>query len=246
MHATRSDKKALMLLTAAMVLVSTVSFAQKITYGIGMEVFQTKLNNVDRTNFVGYGHSVPDFTQTDGLGMGINAIVRVPVYKRWGIETGLGFTKYRSGFRFKYYQALSWQWMDVAFDIGLNSLKAPLNLFYDLRLTSRSSIVFCGGLDLKYLLWVNDNFDNIVFEDIGLPEPHKRYETLVYGYNATITFRYAFKNQKTLELGLNFAQDANPVVNNRRSRADHYGFYRNLYDAYYSQIGVSMKYFFPN
>ena len=102
------------------ILLGCTTYAQKkITYGVGLDIFQTKLNNVDRENFSGYGHSVPDFTQNDKLGYSLNGIARVSLYKNLGIETGLGLARYQSQFHFEYYHSFSQQWMDKKFNIHL-------------------------------------------------------------------------------------------------------------------------------
>src|SRR5690625_1244519 len=78
-------------------------FAQKkFTYGVGVDIFQTKLNNVDRENFSGYGHSMPGFIQNDQLGFGATFLVQTPIYKNLSFETGLGITNFNSQFHFDY------------------------------------------------------------------------------------------------------------------------------------------------
>src|SRR5690625_205564 len=125
-------------------------FAQKkFTYGVGVVIFKEKLNKVYIEILSDDGHSVPYFTQNDRLGLGINAMVRMPIYKGLGLETGLGIARYQSQFHFEYRHAFSQLWMDKKFNIGLNYLKLPLNLYYDCKISSKSSILISGGVNFK-------------------------------------------------------------------------------------------------
>src|SRR5690625_6461269 len=79
------------------------SFAQKkFTYGVGVDIFQTKLNNVDRENFSNYGHSMPGFIQNDQLGFGTTFLVQTPIYKILYFVKELGITYFISQFYFNY------------------------------------------------------------------------------------------------------------------------------------------------
>ena len=78
-----------------------IALAQ-IQYGVGIDVFQTQLNGVDRTYFVGYGHSVPGFTQNDRIGWGATYLAVFPISKKFNLETGIGIAHFRSQFHFEY------------------------------------------------------------------------------------------------------------------------------------------------
>lgn len=228
-------------------LITNSFFAQKkITYGVGLDIFQTKLNNVDRENFSGYGHSVPGFKQNDRLGFGVNGIAHIPVYKGLGLETGLGLTRYQSQFNFKYYHSFSQQWMDEKFNIGLNYMRIPLNLYYDFSISKKSSIIISGGINFKLLLWADDNFDEIVFEEIGLPNTYKRYQHSILAYNANIAYQYKANNKNSFEIGLNLGKDFNAIAKNNPKYPENFGFYDNLHNATYSQYGISIKYFYTH
>ncbi len=239
--------KKIIILTTILGLMTYSSVAQsKITYGVGVDVFQTKLNNVDRENFSGYGHSVPGFKQNDKLGFGVNGVVRIPVYKGLGIETGLGLARYQSLFHFEYYHSFSQQWMDEKLNIGLNYLRVPLNLYYNINVSKKSSIIISGGINMKVLLWANDNFDEIVFEEIGLPNVYKRYQSSILAYNAQVAYQYKASNKSRFEIGLNLGNDYNAMVKNNPKFPENFGFYANLHKAAYYQYGISLKYFFTH
>src|SRR5690606_26131122 len=236
-----------LLLTTTLSLFISITYAQKkITYGIGLDIFQTKLNNVDKENFSVYGHSVPGFKQNDKLGFGINGIVRIPVCKGLGVETGLGLAGYRSQFHFEYHHSFSQQWMDKKLNIGLNYLRVPLNLYYDINVSKKSSIIISGRINYKLLLWANDNFDEIVFEKIGLPNVYKRYQSSIFAYNANIAYQYKANSKNTFEVGLSIGSDFNAMAKKHPQFPQNFGFYANLHNATYSQYCISLKYFFTN
>lgn len=234
------------LLVILSILIVENSFAQKkIIYGVGIDIFQTQLNNVDRENFSGYGHSVPYFTQKDRLGFGIKGIARMPIYKGLGVEGELEITRYQSQFHFEYRHVFSHLWMDHKFNIGLNYLRVPLNLYYDFRISSKSSILFSGGVSFKQLLWADDNFEKIMFEEINLPKIYNRYQCSILASQTSIAYQYK-SNKNTFEISFNIGKDFNSMAKNNSTFPENFGFYKNLHDATYSQYGLSLKYFFTN
>jgi hypothetical protein len=233
----------LFILTTLFFLQIKSNAQNKIRYGIGIDLFQTKLNNVDRETFNGYGHSVPDFTQNDKLGFGLNGLIRIAIYKRLGMETGLGFTRYSSQFHFQYNHFFTQRWVDAKFNIGLYYFKVPFNFYYDFRLSKKSSFNVSCGMNIKLLLWVNDDFEETMIEEIGLPKKSKRYEKIIYGYSGSLSYRYKLNNKNSFELGLHLGSHMNPVVNNHPSYPENFGFYANLRNANYSQYGLCLKYF---
>ena len=222
------------------------NFAQKkFTYGVGVDIFQTKLNNVDRESLSDYGHSVPYFTQNDRLGLGINAMVRMPIYKGLGLETGLGLARYQSQFHFEYRHAFSQLWMDKKFNIGLNYLRMPLNLYYNFKISPKSSILISGGVNFKLLLWADDNFDKIVFEEVGLGKIYQRYNSTIINLLGNISYNYVLSKGAKIEIGLIVGQDISCITKRKPKAQAGFGFYRNLRNSHYSQYGLSIKYILP-
>lgn len=235
----------LFIIKALFILQFNAIAQKKISYGIGIDLFQTKLNNIDRESFSGYGHSVPDFTQSDKLGFGLNGLIRIPIYKTLGIETGLGFTRYSSHFHFQYKHFFTQSWVDARFNIGLQYIKVPFNFYYDFRLSKKSSFNVSCGMNIRLLLWVNDDLEETMVEEIGLPKKPKRYERILYGYSGSLSYRYNLNDKNRIELGLSFARDINPMVNNKPKYPENFGFYANLHEATYSQFGIFLNYFPP-
>src|SRR5690625_1820280 len=145
------------------------NFAQKkFTYGLGVDIFQTKFNNVDRENFSGYGHSMPGFIQNDQLGFGATFLVQTPIYKNLSFETGLGITNFNSQFHFKYIRKYTTDSVNTKLNISLFYVKVPLFITYNLPLNTQSAINFSLGVDLRFLFWEKDNYQEIIGEFINL------------------------------------------------------------------------------
>src|SRR5690625_2294818 len=155
-------------------------FAQKkFTYGVGVDIFQTKLNNVDRENFSGYGHSMPGFTQNDQLGFGATFLAQTPIYKNLSFETGLGITNFNSQFHFNYIRKNTNDSVNTKLNISLFYAKVPIYLTYNLSLHKRSAISFSLGTDIRFLFLGDDNFQEIINELINLGNP-RLYKILIF------------------------------------------------------------------
>lgn len=118
------NQKLIFLLTCTLGLPVTNSFAQnKIVYGVGLGLFQTKLNQVDREHFSGYGYSAPGFTQNDRPGFAAYLLASKSISKKISFETGLGIRTFRSQFHFNKPQPVN---PPPTLDIALYYLSVPL------------------------------------------------------------------------------------------------------------------------
>ncbi len=219
------------------------AFAQKkMTYGVGVDIFQTKLNNVDRENFSGYGHSVPGFTQNNQLGFGATFLVQTPIYKNLSFETGLGITNFNSQFHFKYIRQNTNDSVNTKLNISLFYAKAPLYLTYNLSLNKRSAISFSLGTDIRFLFLGDDNFQEIIYELINLGNP-RLYKILIFSPQISLGYSFKLKNNATIQLkgtgGLDLGKAMRP-----NNMIQGWGFYNNLFASHYTYYGLSLKYFF--
>jgi hypothetical protein len=225
------------LLTATLSLLVSTLFAQKkITYGISLDIFQTKLNNVDRENFSGYGHSVPEFKQNDRLGFGLTFLASKPIYKNFSFETGLGGTNFNSQFLFRYYDQNRSDSVNTKFNISLYYLKIPLLISYNYPINSNSKLNFSIGADLRFLLLSNDNFDKInnYFINLG----NNRYHLFIPSLITRIGYTANLKSNKRIRAEFFIGKDLNTIMTFR------WGFYENLSTASYLNYGLSLQYFF--
>jgi len=218
-------------------------FAQKkFTYGVGVDIFQTKLNNVDRENFSGRGHSVPYFTQNDRLGFGARFLAQIPIYKNLSLETGLGITNFNSQFHFNYVDTFVGVIIpiDRKLNISLYYLNLPLKIAYIFPLSSSSSIHASIGINSKFLIAHNDNYEKIIVELIGGQSGIQRYSRFVFSPQFNIGFSTKLGKQ-IIRLDLMTGFDIGKFTDEKKSW--WFGFYQNLSTAHYSYYGLSLKYF---
>src|SRR5690554_96827 len=219
-------------------------FAQKkMTYGVGVDIFQTKLNNVDRENFSGYGHSVPGFTQNDQLGFGATFLAQTPIYKNLSFETGLGITNFNSQFHFNYIDTFVGVIIpiDRKLNISLYYLNLPLKIAYNFPISPSSSIQASIGINSKFLFAHNDNYEKIIVEFIGGQSGIHRYNQFILTPQFNIGFSKKLRKQ-TIRLDLITGFDTGKFTNENKSW--WFGFYKNLSTASYLNYGLSLKYFF--
>lgn len=227
------------LLTSILGLMTYSSVAQsKITYGVGLDVFQTKLNNVDRENFNGYGHSVPGFTQNDHLGFGVNFLAQVPVYKNLSFESGLGICNFRSQFHFEYTHPITNHLVDEKLNISLYYLKVPIRVAYFLPLKIKSRFNFSLGADMKFLILGKDTYRDILYELVGFETSYNFFIPSIY---ANLGYSIKLNNEKKVQIEAHLGQDLKNTIGKERG---FWGFYKNLSSASYYNYGLSLKYFF--
>ena len=227
------------------ILFGFTTYAQKkITYGVGIDIFQTKLNNVDRAHFSSYGHSMPGFKQNDRIGFGVNFLMQRPIYKNLSFETGLGITNFRSQFKFDYIDSRSYDHIKSTLDISLFYLKIPLLATYNFHLNQKSAINLSSGLNIRILCGWRDNYQEIISEFIMLPKG--RYKFLIASPFLSLGYTYKLNNNNGLRVEANAGIDLQKFTFRGHDPLLGWGFYRNLADASYQYYGLSIKYFFNN
>lgn len=231
------------ILLSFFILFGFTTYAQKkITYGVGIDIFQTKLNNVDRENFSGYGHSVPGFKQNDRLGFGATFLASKPIYKNLSFESGIGITNFRSQFHFNYIHSITNRLIDKKLNISLYYLKIPARITYYFPINVKSKINFSMGADIRCLFLGDDNFQETIYEHIYLGNP-RLYKILIFSPQISLGYSFKLKNDVAILLegngGIDLAKAMRPS-----NMIQGWGFYNNLFTAHYTYYGLSLKYFF--
>lgn len=161
----------------------------KIVYGIGLGFFQTKLNHVDREHFNGYGYSTPGFKQKDRPGFAVHLLATKSIAKNISIETGLGVSTFRSQFHFSRLQNVN-RPEAPTLDIALYYLTIPLKFNYKIPLSRTAAFDISLGPDIRCLLSGNDNYQEIIKEDIYL-DGVRNYKQLII--SPQLAFGYSFR-----------------------------------------------------
>ena len=218
-----------------LILGITTSYAQrKINYGVGIDVFQTKLNNVEEA-IPGY-----KFQQNDRLGFGVSFLAQAPIYKNLSFETGIGISNFRSQFQFDYPDLLPPEDIDSKLNISLYYLNIPLMLNYNFQLNQKSAISLSGGINTRFLFAWKDNYQEIINVDIYLPKD--KYRFLITSPQLAIGYSKFLKNGHKIRLEGNAGFDLQTFTFGKDGLRD-WGFYKQLTNASYTYYGIGLKYF---
>lgn len=213
----------------------------KINYGIRLGLFQTKLNHVDREHFSGYGYSAPGFIQNDRPGFTAHLLATKSIAKNISFETGLGVSTFRSQFHFDKLQHVN-RPTAPTLDIALYYLSVPLMFNYKIPLKRTAAFEVSLGPDIRCLLLGNDNYPEIIEEDIYL-DGVRNYKQLIISPQLAFGYSFRFNNDSQLRLAGNIGLDAQKAMRVKGVMSG-WGFYSNLSTAYYTYYGLSINYFF--
>ena len=217
-------------------------FAQnKIVYGIGLDLFQTKLNHVDSEHFSGYGYSAPGFKQKDRPGFTVHLLATKSIAKNISIETGLGVRTFRSQFHFSKLQNVN-RPEAPTLDIALYYLTIPIKFNYKIPLNRTAAFDVSLGPDIRCLLSGSDNYQEITEEHIYLGGV-RNYKQLIISPQLAFGYSFRFHNDTRLRLAANVGIDAQKAMH-VKGILNGWGFYSNLSTAYYTYYGFSINYFF--
>lgn len=232
----KMNRKLFLLLTCTLGLAVTSSFAQnKIVYGVGLGLFQTRLNNVDMSNDKGPGSL--GITQNDRIGFSAHLLAAKPISKKISFETGLGISTFRSQFKFNYIEPSL-----TTYTIAIYYLSVPLLLNYTIPLNKVSSLNVSLGPNVRCLLLGQDNFQETIPNNIDFGNPRK-YKRFIVSPQLALGYSFKFNNATKLRLSGNIGIDAQKAMDvNFFGRG--FGISDNLSTAYYTYYGFSANYFF--
>ncbi|OJV53521.1 MAG: hypothetical protein BGO31_01235 [Bacteroidetes bacterium 43-16] len=204
----------------------------KIVYGIGLGLFQTKLNHVDRENFTYKGYSAPGFKQNDRLGFSAHVLAAKPLWKNISLETGVGMSTFRSQFNFN----------RETLAIDIYYLNIPLLFNYNIPLNPSSGLNVSLGANIRALLFGQDNYQDIIEEHIYL-ENARNYKQFIISPQFALGYSFRFNNETRLRISGNIGVDLQKAMQ-VKGFLTGWGFYSNLSTASYAYYGFSVNYFF--
>ena len=228
-------KKISLFLILILILGITTAYAQrKINYGLGFDIFQTKLNNVPEA-IPGFG-----FKQNDRLGFGVSFLAQAPIYKNLSLETGIGISNFRSQFQFEDFESGSQFQSKTNLNIALYYLNIPLMLSYNFQLNQKSAISLSGGMNTRFLFARKDNYQEIINAYIYLPKD--KYRFLITSPQLAIGYSKLLKNGNKIRLEGNAGFDLQTFTIGKDDLRS-WGFYKHLTHASYTYYGIGLKYF---
>lgn len=207
-------------------------------YGLGLDIFQTRIHNVDRENFNGYGHSMPGSKQNDRSGFGAAFLAKRKICKGLYFETGAGLSVFRSRFQFDYMHRIAHIPIEVDLNIMLLYVKLPLLLNYEIPLSERSGLNMSLGVNTRLVGFFWDDFQEGLYELVRVA-PYK-YNFLIVSPQVALGYTHQLSGKKSIRIEAFAGNDLNEFVMDRPM----FGFFKNLSTAHYSYYGLGLKYFY--
>lgn len=211
----------------------------RVSFGSRNSAMNTKLKNINK-DYSGIGHSVPDYTQSDIHDLRGALFLRFTIYKGFGLDIEVEKNCYNSKFNFKYYNTNFNIMVDRQLNINLKYLSIPILATFTTKISSHSSLLFKGGVILKRLQRDNDNFQDILIEKVAFAPGVSRFEKYVMAVGAGLEYAYSFKCKHSIIFGINARRDISKVTSKDTYRL--FGFYSNLNNSYYEELGISLGY----
>src|SRR5690606_38918911 len=125
--------------------------------------------------------------------------------------------------RLKFYDSFFQANIDETLKINLHYLTIPLSLNYSIPFNSNSSLLFSGSVEAGVLLSQNDNYQDIILYEIGLPK--KVNSKVVFTPGLSAAYLTKVKNCGIVELGFYISRDMTPWISDNFL----WGFYHNLH-----------------
>ncbi|MBK0402348.1 outer membrane beta-barrel protein [Adhaeribacter sp. BT258] len=208
----------------------------QVKFGFELNAYSSTFRNISSDSIVPWGYSGAKVTQSPANALAPALILRKDVGKRFSLETGLGYWSNKYKLNLQAYNRWYKATVDSTLNISLKYIQVPVLVNYEIPMKGILSFVFTGGINTKILIHQQDNYQDIIFEKVGLGSFNK-YKRVVLAPSISFAGKWQFNNTNSLELGVFATRDVTPFT------GKHWGFYQNLYPARILQTGIQLKYF---
>ncbi len=211
----------------------------QIKVGLELNAYSAVLKNITNAE-TRFGYAIVPFEHKPSFGISPTILLRKNLTPKFSIETGLGFVNYNHKIVFDN-SSFDYSWMrngwrpDSILTMALNYIQVPVNVTYGIPIKEDLQVNFTGGLRTKVLFSQSNNYQQIIFEEIGLPaNPFRR---IILAPNLAIGLQKEFTNGNAVELGIAGSYDATPFTRMA------WGFFDKLTSSRTLQTGIILKYF---
>lgn len=234
--------KKILFFTISLLYAHCILAQKKITYGVGLDVFQSKLVNIDKENYSGHFLSVPYYKEKEPIyGLSPTIQVQYDINEKWHLMTGLGYIRHHSQFHFDYTDNWNLK-IETTLINKLHYLTIPILLNYNIWDNSKHSIDIGAGILNKVFIKAQSNFPDIIFEDMYVPLQGKSY---VLSSRIEMKYNFAFNSNSKASLLLFLSQDVTSYVSGVRIFQNTF-IHDNLGKSKYLFYGIGFRYFFTN
>jgi hypothetical protein len=204
--------------------------------GISTSGFQSTLSGVRTDLPPSGGFSGLPHTIDKTYGFSVGGLMQTPIHRFIEIEYGLGYFLEREKISIDYNDWFTGEPKVADLNINLHYLEIPVGIRGILFQKSNNQIILSGNINPRLLLVGYDNYQNIIFEFIGIPS--RPWKKIMINGGLSFGFRQKMDNNY-LEILAFQSYDFMPML-----KKEGWGFYTDLYPARNSQIGIKINYFF--
>jgi hypothetical protein len=205
--------------------------------GISTSGFQSTLSGVRTDLPLSYGFSGYPHTIDKTYGFSVGGLMQTPIHRFFEVECGLEYFYTRQRLHFEYIDPFVFELDTSTLNIQRHYLQMPLQLNLNLQPKwMTNQFIVKGGIVPMFLIGYNDNYNDIIFEEIFLFGEFYNHVLL----NSNLSFGIRKPTKKGhLEVLLFQSLELTPFV-----KEGGWGFYNDLYPARNSQVGIKINFFF--
>ena len=192
---------------------------------------------INTPNTKEWGHSGSGAIRLPAYNYQLKAIVQHKLKEKIELETGLSYSNINKKIRFNYYDDFNNIQVDDTLIMRLKYLQIPIKINFLSKLYKNNQLIFSLGIAPQYLLKYNDNYRNIIFEEIKLYG--NWYRKITLEIPLAIGFRRNINPKSNIDF-LVFNSINSKFVNDKRS----WGFYHDLSTSFFNNLGISLNYLY--
>jgi hypothetical protein len=227
----------LKLLLIVVCLFFKVEAIAQLKFGLELNGYTSTLRNISQDTMVTFGLSGAKVYSSPTYGIAPSFLLRKEIGNKFSLETGLGYWSSKSKVHLNIYSQFFSHEFDTTLNISLKYIQIPVSVFYSFSLKKTIKLNFSGGLKTRILIAHKDNYEDIIFEKVGMVG--NRYNRIVIVPTFGIALEKELPKGQTYELGFFSNFNLNSLVNNEHI----WGFFNNLYPAKNYELGFSIKFF---
>lgn len=206
--------------------------------GLHLEVGNNLLYGISNDTLVPFGYSGAQYDTKSKIYCSPSLRFRKSISTSISLETGIGYLAVENQIQLKYNYTFFQTYVDTTLKINLAYLTIPVAINYTTALSENSSLLLALTLNSNVLITKEDNFSEIIYEEIGLINTNW-YTPIVLGLGASMAYQVELNNLDFIEIGLYVNSDVSPFV----KKDQLWGFYKNLVPSRNLRYGLHLKYF---
>ncbi|MBL0007530.1 MAG: hypothetical protein IPP25_10235 [Saprospiraceae bacterium] len=206
--------------------------------GLHLEVGNSMLLGISNDTLVPYGYSGAQADAKSKFYCSPSLRFRKSTNGKISLETGIGYLAVENQIHLKYNYTFFQTNVDTTLKINIAYLTIPIAINYTTVLSENSSLLVGFTLNSNVLITKEDNFADIIYEEIGWRNPDW-YAPIVFAIGVSMAYQLELNKLDFIEISLYVNSDVSSFVN----KDQLWGFFNNLVPSRNLRYGVQLKYF---